>query len=92
MNNLKDKVLKTIEEALCAKYIGDLDVINNDDEYTLKLYLNQKESPMYFSYQGSERGFLNRLKKDLQTRQLDRVHYFKGVQTDPGGNDIYIIL
>ena len=92
MNSLKDKVLKTIEEALCAKYIGDLDVINNDDEYTLKLYLNQKESPMYFSYQGTEQGFLLNLLKDLRQRQIDRTKYFTGIQTDPGNDDIYIAL
>ena len=92
MNSLKDKVLKTIEEALCSRYIGDLDVIQNEDEYILKLYLNQRESPMYFSYQGSEQGFLANLKKDLRQRQIDRTKYFKGVQTDPGNEDIYITL
>lgn len=92
MNSLKDKVLQIIEKTFCSRYIGELDVIKNENDYTLKLYLNQRESPMYFSYQGSEQGFLNRLQKELQTRQLDRVSYFKGVQTDPGENDIYIIL
>jgi hypothetical protein len=28
----------------------------------------------------------------LRQRQIDRTKYFKGVQTDPGNEDIYITL
>lgn len=84
MDNLKTKILNVIKEALCAEYIGELDVIKENDSFILKLYLNQREAPMYFAYQGTEEEFLNYLYKDLKKRQINRAQYFKGEQTDPG--------
>lgn len=93
MSSLKEKVLDVIREALCSEYIGRLDIVVDEDSYTLKLFLNQPEAPLYFSYQGTEEGFLNYLLKDLQQRQIDRTKYYKGVQTDPGNDDIeYIVI
>lgn len=93
METLNDKILKTIREALCSEYVGGFDILIDEDSYTLKLDLNQHEAPLYFSYQGTEEGFLNFLYKDLQTRQIDRTKYYKGVQTDPGNDAFsYIIL
>lgn len=48
MNNLEDKIRNVIREALCSEYIGNLDILHDEDSYTLKLDLNQHEAPMYF--------------------------------------------
>ena len=92
MNNLEDKIRNVIKEALCSEYIGNLDILHDEDSYTLKLDLNQHEAPMYFSYQGSEEGFLDYLLRDLRQRQIDRAKYYKGIMTDTGNDDIYYIV
>lgn len=86
---LKDKVLRTINCALRdSQYIGNLDVEKIEDIYILRLYLNQPDVPLHFSFQGEEQEFLDYLYKDFSQRQLDRVKYFTARQTDPG-NDFY---
>lgn len=92
MKTLEDKVRDVIKEALEAEYIGNLNIVQDEDSYTLKLDLNQHEAPMYFSYQGTEEGFLNYLFKDLSQRQINRAKYYKGVMVDTGNNDQYYII
>ena len=98
MCELEDKIRDIIRE-FCVEYIGCLCVTKEHDEgcdynidlYTLKMDLNQHEAPLYFSYQGTEEGFLNAFRKDFAKRRIDRTKYFKGIQTDPGNTE-YIIF
>lgn len=87
-SDLECKVLKTIDDALQTKYIGGFSVEHDGNLYTLKLELNHPEAPLYFSFEGDEESFINYLTKDLQKRQLDKVKYYKCIQTDPGNNII----
>lgn len=98
MNNLEEKIRDIIRE-FCVEYTGGMSIVKdhdsecnyNIDTYTLKLDLNQHEAPLYFSYQGTEEGFLNAFKKDFAQRQIDRTKYYKGIQTDPGYNEYFYI-
>lgn len=58
MNNLEDKIRNVIREALCSEYIGNLDILHDEDSYTLKLDLNQHEAPMYFLIKEVKKVFL----------------------------------
>ena len=100
IHELEDKARQIFCEALCVAYCGKLKITRDiykdcTDEiisYTLRLYLNQPEAPLYFIYEGTEEGFLKAFRKEMLSRQIDRAKYYKGVQTDPGYNPEYIIL
>lgn len=89
--DLASKIQKIIDGVMCTKYIGGFVLEIDDDLWTLKLNLNQSEAPLSLSYEGSESGFFAFLEKELRSRQIDRVNYYKGEQTTPGIDHQYII-
>jgi hypothetical protein len=93
MDNLKDRVLQTINKALkhwC--YTGKYDVECDSDHYVLKLYLNQPEAPLCLNYWGTENGFLKFIDKEIRTRCLQDIKYYTAIQTDPGNDFIHTVI
>lgn len=76
MENLKNEILEIINEAIGGKYIGGLKILIEDDIYELLLYLNQEMAPLVLSYQGTESEFKEFIRKEMKTRQLERVDYW----------------
>lgn len=89
--DIADKIQQTIERILCTKYVSGFTLEIDDDIWCLKLNLNQSDAPLSLTYEGDEPGFFSFLEKELKTRQLNRVRYFKGEQTTPGTDFHYII-
>ena len=75
MENLEKEILEIINEAIGGKYIGGLKILIEDDIYELLLYLNQEMAPLILSYQGSESDFKEFVRKEIKTRQMERVDY-----------------
>lgn len=93
MTNLKDRVLQVINNALDGWcYIGKFDIENVGDKYTLKLYLNQPDAPLYLNYWGNEDGFLKFIYNEIKNRRLQEVKYWSAIQTDPGNDFIHIAI
>lgn len=76
MENLEKEILEIINEAIGGKYIGGLKILIEDDIYELLLYLNQEMAPLILSYQGSESDFKEFVRKEIKTRQMERVDYW----------------
>ena len=76
MENLEKEILEIINKAIGGKYIGGLKILIEDDIYELLLYLNQEMAPLVLSYQGTESEFKEFIRKEMKTRQLERVDYW----------------
>lgn len=85
MTNLEQKTLQAINESMqCKKYIGDLKVIKEDNDYTLFLYLDQEQSPMVFSKECiDENDFLEFIKKEIKTRKVHLTSYWGATKEIP---------
>ena len=93
MDSINSRVLQVINNALkqwC--YTGKYEVKHNDDQYVLKLYLNQPEAPLCLNYWGSEEGFLKFIEKEIQDRRLQEVKYYTAIQTDPGNDFVHTVI
>ena len=76
MENLEKEILEIINEAIGGKYVGGLKVLIEDNIYELLLYLNQEMAPLVLSIQGTESEFKEFIRKEIKTRELDRVNYW----------------
>lgn len=90
--NIVDKIYNIINKACDAEYISEFTLTIDEDEWTLKLDLNQSDAPLSLSYQGTESGFYNFLEKELRSRQLARTRYYTGEMTSPGNETEYLIF
>lgn len=104
--DLLDKIQDLIRETMSAEYVSGMKVEINgvsidkcsscpqnfEDEYNLYLDLNQWRAPLILSYQGTQDGFLQYLKREFKSRQLTRTRYYTGIQTDPGLGNQFIIF
>ncbi len=104
--DLIDKIYNLINEVMCAEYTAGMTLEingaevdkcnlcpqNTEDEYVLLLDLNQWRAPLSLAYQGTEEGFLNFLRKEFRSRQLDKTQYYTGIQTTPGDGTEFIIF
>ena len=81
MTELETQVLNIIEDLYKCKYTGKLKVEQNENCYTLKLFLtNQDFSNIQISVETDD--FLGYIKKELLSRRLDRNKFFKLVRYD----------
>lgn len=76
MENLEKEILEIINEAIGEKYVGGLKILIEDDIYELLLYLNQEMAPLVLAMQGTESEFKEFIRKEMKTRQLERVNYW----------------
>ena len=76
MENLEKEILEIINEAIGGKYIGGLKILIEDNIYELLLYLNQEMAPLVLGFQGSEYDFKEFIRKEIKTRQMERVDYW----------------
>ena len=76
MENLEKEILEIINEAIGGKYVGGLKILIEDDIYELLLYLNQEMAPLVLAIQGTESEFKEFIRKEMKTRQLERVNYW----------------
>ena len=76
MENLEKEIWEIINEAIGGKYVGGLKILIEDDIYELLLYLNQEMAPLVLAIQGTESEFKEFIRKEMKTRQLERVNYW----------------
>lgn len=82
-NVLANEILKIIDETICGEYIGKLEVIIDDDWYTLNLYMNMYQSPLVMAYQGTEEEFKNYVRDEIKRRKLEKVMRYKVIKELP---------
>lgn len=85
MNHLEEQILNIIEKRYKCKYVGGLKVTQLETGYKLVLYLgnpDKKVIQISADYE-SEEDFLKFIEKELVSRQLDRVQFFKGIVKYP---------
>lgn len=72
-NVLANEILDIIDETIEGEYIGKLEVIIDNDWYTLNLFMNMHNAPLVLAYQGTEEGFKNYIKDEIKKRRLEKV-------------------
>jgi len=85
MNHLEKNILDIIEKHYKHKYVGGIKVTKLLSGYKLVLDLgNPDKRLIQISFDtNSEEDFLKFIEKELISRQLIRVQWFKGVKTYP---------
>ena len=72
-NVLANEILDIIDETIEGEYIGKLEVIVDDDWYTLNLFMNMHNAPLVMAYQGTEEEFKNYVREEIKRRRLEKV-------------------
>lgn len=72
-NVLANEILNIIDETIEGEYVGKLEVIVDDDWYTLNLFMNMHNSPLVLAYQGTEEEFKNYIREEIKKRRLEKV-------------------
>lgn len=79
MSGIEQEIKKIIEDIVCGKYIGKLEVYNesldNCTLWTLCLYLDTEYSPMVLSYEGSEEDFKEFIRNEIKSKKLHYVSF-----------------
>lgn len=83
MTTLEQEILNIINETIGGKYIGKLKVLNDDGIWTLYLYLNQEQSPIQIGYDGTLNDFKEFIRKEIKTRKMEKVSYWRATQELP---------
>lgn len=79
---LESEFRKLIDDTIGGKYIGKLAIEQEPQEdgksvWTMFMYLNLEYSPLIMSYQGTKEQFKDFIKKEIKSRKLERVSYWK---------------
>lgn len=77
MTQLEQDILDIINETIKGKYIGKLEVSNNDGVYALLLYLDRWYTPTVLAYEGTEDEFKKFIKKEFKKNQYQRVSFWE---------------
>jgi len=72
-NVLANEILQIIDETIEGEYLGKLEVIVDDDWYTLNLFMNMHNAPLVLAYQGTENEFKNYIREEIKKRKLEKV-------------------
>ena len=72
-NVLANEILNIIDETIEGENVGKLEVIVDDDWYTLNLFMNMHNSPLVLAYQGTEEEFKNYIREEIKKRKLEKV-------------------
>lgn len=81
MTGLETKIFDFIEKQYKAKFLGEVKVIIDGDEYCLNLTLNNYMIPLVICSQStSEDNFYEFITKEIASRNLVRVDYLKLVK------------
>lgn len=72
-NVLANEILDIIDETIEGEYIGKLEVIVDEDWYTLNLFMNMHNAPLVMAYQGTEEEFKNYIREEIKRRRLEKV-------------------
>lgn len=84
MTEIEKHIKEIIEEVTNSKYIGKLKVIeepiNDSTLWMLLLYLDLEITPMILAYEGTESDFIEFITKELKSRKLHTVKFWKAVQ------------
>ena len=76
-NVLANEILNIIDETIQGEYVGKLEVIVDDDWYTLNLFMNMHNAPLVMGYQGTEEGFKNYIREEIKRRKLEKVFRYE---------------
>lgn len=91
--DITDTIRQLIFDISGECYLGGITVTVDDDEYCLKLDLNQWQAPLYITCQcSSDEEFLSFLRKEFKTRDWGRVTYYTGEQESPGMGNQFIVF
>lgn len=79
---LENEIRELINCAVNGKYIGNLkiekeEVEGDDPIWTLFLFLDRTMTPLILSYQGTEEKFKDFVFKEIKTRKLERVSFYR---------------
>lgn len=84
MTEIENQIKEIIEEVVNGKYIGKLRVIsepiNNSTLWMLLLYLDLEITPMVLAYEGNVDEFKEFIRKEMKTRKLQTVKFWKATQ------------
>ena len=83
MTKLEEEIKQIIDETTDREYVSKLRVVKEDDTYILYLYLNRELVPMTMGCQGDEETFKKFVRKEMKTRRLQEVRYWKTDRTLP---------
>lgn len=72
-NVLANEILQIIDETIEGEYLGKLEVVVDDDWYTLNLFMNMHNAPLVLAYQGTENEFKNYIREEIKKRKLEKV-------------------
>ena len=72
-NVLANEILQIIDETIEGEYLGKLEVIVDDDWYTLNLFMNMHNAPLVLAYLGTENEFKNYIREEIKKRKLEKV-------------------
>lgn len=84
MTELEQEIRQIINDVTEREYITKLQVTQEDDIWTLFLYMNREIVPsIVMSTQGSEEHFKKFVKREMRKRKLEEVKYWKTTRELP---------
>lgn len=88
--NIETQIRNIIEKTMQCKYVGKIKVEVEDLPggvfRTLFLYLDTDHSPIIMGIQGTEKEFLDFISKEIKTRTLNYISFYK-TMLEPVGNE-----
>ena len=76
MTAIEEEILEIINDITEREYISKLVVTQDDDIWTLYLYLNREMIPLVMSIQGDEDKFKRFVAREMKKRRLHEVKYW----------------
>lgn len=83
IQEITQAILEAVTDIYHKKYTGKIEVKKLQNGYTLVLGLNNPESPLTISAEGSGEEFIEFVKKELHSRGLHSVKYFSSYKYEP---------
>lgn len=77
MTAIEEEIKQIINDVTEREYISKLQVSQEDDIWTLYLFLNRELIPLVISYQGDEENFKKFIAKEIRKRRLHEVKYWR---------------
>lgn len=83
MTKIEEEIRQIINDVTEREYITRLQVTQDNDIWTLYLFLNRELVPLVMGIQGDEETFKKFVRSEMKKRRLQEVKYWKTDRTLP---------
>lgn len=80
---IEQAILEAVTDIYHKKYVGKIEVVQENGGYTLRMGFNKPWCPISISAELNAEQFIDFIKKELKSRHFELVKYFSGYKYEP---------